>query len=59
MEALVRRVDQCSRIARGKERPRKTIGNNIERDLNFIGLNVNMIYDSTLWHRLIHVADST
>ena len=47
---LVRRVDQMegSLIARGRGRPRKTIGETIKRDLNVNDLNVNMIYDRTL-----------
>ena len=45
-----------SSIARGKGRPRKIVGETIKRDLNFNSLNVNMIYDRSLWHHLIHVS---
>ena len=59
VEALVWKVDQMesSLIVRGRGRPRKTIGETIKRDLNFNDLNVNMIYDRTLWRRLIYVAN--
>ena len=43
---------------RGRRRPRKTICETIRRDLNVNGLNINMIFDRILWHRLIHVANS-
>ena len=37
IETLIRKVDQTegNLIARGNERPRKTIGNTIEKDLDF------------------------
>ena len=35
-------------VARDIERPRKIIGETIKRDLDFNGLNVNMIYNTTL-----------
>lgn len=55
------RVDPMdgSPIARGIERPRKTVREIINRDLDANDLSINLIYDSTLWHRLIHVADRT
>ena len=37
-----------SPITRGRGRPRKTIGETIERDLDINGLNINMVYDRTL-----------
>ena len=46
-----------SPIARDSGRPRKSIGETIKRDLEFNGLNVNMIHDRTLWLHLIHVID--
>ena len=59
IEALVRRVDQMenSTIARERGRPTKTIGETSKIDLEFNGLNINMFYNRTLWHRLIHVAN--
>lgn len=48
-----------SPIANVRGRPRTTIGEIIERDLDYNGLNVNMIYDRKLWHRLIDIAGST
>ena len=61
IEGPVRRVDQMkgSLIVRGKGRANKTIGETIRRDLDVNGLNINMIYDRTLWCCLIHVADPT
>ena len=47
-----------SLIVRGRGRPRKIIAETIKRNLGFNGLNVNMIYDRTLWRYLIHVAYS-
>ena len=44
-------------ITRGRGRPRKTIGETIKRDLNVNSLNINMIYDTVLWHHLIYVAN--
>ena len=59
VEDLERRVDQRedSSIARGRGKPRKNIGETIKRDLNVNGLNINMIYDRTLWSRPNHVVD--
>ena len=61
VEALVKIIDQMedSPIANVRGRPRTTIGEIIERDLDYNGLNVNMIYDRKLWHRLIDIAGST
>ena len=42
------RSNGCSKIVRGRGRPRKIIGENIKRDLDVNNLNVNMIYDRTL-----------
>ena len=61
VEAPVRRVDwmKSSLVTRGRGRHRKTIVETVKRDLNVNGLNINMISDRALWHRLIHIADST
>ena len=34
-----------SSIARGRERPRKIVGETIKRDFDVNSLNINMIYD--------------
>jgi hypothetical protein len=60
LETELRRVDQIegSQIARGRWGTRKTIRKTKERpEIN--ELDRDMIYDKTLWHRLIHVADPT
>ena len=61
VEAPIRKVNQMegSLIARDRGRTRKTTCETIKRDLDFNSLNVNMIYDKTLWHRLIHITNST
>jgi hypothetical protein len=46
-------------ITRGRERPRKTIRETIRKDLENNELDQKMVYDKTLWHNLINVADST
>ena len=50
VEVLVSKVDHIkgSSIVKDRGRYRKTIGETIKRDLNFIGLNVDKIYDKTL-----------
>ena len=50
VEVIIRRVDQIegSPIVRGRERPKKTIGEIIKRDLDINGLNINMICDRIL-----------
>ena len=60
-EAPVRRVDQMpsSLVIRGRGRPKRTIDETIRRDLKFNDLNENMVFDRTLWRRMIHVADPT
>ena len=60
-KAPLSRVDQLedSPIAGGRGRPRKIIWKTIKRDLEFNSLNVNMIYDRILWHRLIYIASPT
>ena len=35
-------------IARSRKRPKKTISENIKRDLDINGLNINIIYNRTL-----------
>jgi hypothetical protein len=48
---------QGSQITRGRGRPRKTVRETIKKDLEISEFNRDMIYDKTLWLRLIHVAD--
>jgi hypothetical protein len=61
VDFVVRRVDKMegSQITRGRERPRKTIRETIEKDLEINELNRNMVYDRTFWLNLIHVANLT
>jgi hypothetical protein len=61
VDAVIRRVDQMeeSQVKRGRGRPRKTIRETIRKDLEVNELDPNMVYDRTLWHHLIHVADPT
>jgi len=61
MDYVVRRVDQVkgSQITRGRVRPRKTIRETIKKDLEINELEKNMIFNRTLWRRLIHVTDPT
>lgn len=46
-----------SSIARGRGRPRKTIGDTIKKDLEGNELSIDMIFNRTLCRCLIHVAD--
>ncbi|KAM7518030.1 hypothetical protein LguiB_016992 [Lonicera macranthoides] len=57
VDAVVRRVDHMegSLVVRGRERPRKTIGETIKKDLEANGFTTDMIHDRPLWRRLIHV----
>ena len=48
-----------SQITRGRGRPRKTIRETIRKNLEINELDGNMVYDRTLWHKLIHVPNST
>jgi len=48
-----------SKITRGRGRPRKTTTETIKKDLEINELDQNMVYDRTLWHNLIHVANPT
>ena len=61
VDAVVRRVDQIeeSHVKRCRGRPKKTIRETIRKDLEVNELDSNLIYDRTLWHNLIHVADPT
>jgi len=61
VDAVVRRVDQIeeSHVKRGNGRPRKTIRETIRKDLEVNELNLNLVYDRTLWRNLIHVPDPT
>lgn len=60
-EAPVRRVDQMehSPIARDRARLSKTIAKTIKKVLEVNGLSIDMIYDWTLCHPWIRVADPT
>ncbi|KAK7258655.1 hypothetical protein RIF29_24237 [Crotalaria pallida] len=55
VEAPVRRVDQMEGTtrARGRGRPRKTIGETIEKDMAINALSKDMIYDRPLWRLII------
>ena len=44
---------------RSRGRPKKTIREVIEKDLELNDLDRSMVLDRTLWRRLIHVADPT
>jgi len=59
VDAVVRNVDQIeeSRVKRGRGKPRKTIRETIKNDFEVNELNLNLVYDKTLWRNLIHVAD--
>jgi len=48
-----------SPIRKSRGRPRKTIRGTIRNDLEVNELDPNIVYDQTLWHNLIHVADPT
>jgi len=50
---------ESSQIIRGRRRPRKTIREVIKKDLAINELDRYMVYDRTLWCRLIHVAGPT
>jgi len=39
--------------------PRKTIREDIKKELDINELDLNMIYDKILWGTLIHIADPT
>jgi hypothetical protein len=53
------RVDQMedSQIARGRGRPRKTTRETTKEERDITELDRDMIYDRTLGHYLINVAD--
>jgi len=59
VDIVVRRVYQMeeSQVKRGRGRHRKTIRETIRNDLEVNKLDLNMIYDRTLWRHLVHVAD--
>jgi len=61
VDIVVRRVDQMeeSHVKRGRGRPKKTIRETIMKDLEVNEFDSNLVYDRTLWHNLIHVADPT
>jgi len=61
IDVVVRRVDQMkeSQVKGGRGKPRKTIRETIKKDLEVNELNPNLIYDTTLWRNLIHIADPT
>jgi len=54
------RIDQIegSQVTRGGGRPRKTIRETITKGLEINELEKDMVFDRTVWRRLIHVADS-
>jgi hypothetical protein len=58
VDYVVRRVDQMegSQITKGWGGTRKTVRETIKKDLEINELDRNMVYDRTLWCRLIHVA---
>jgi hypothetical protein len=60
VDYVVRKVDQIERsqVTRVRGRPRKTIRETIRKGLEINELEKDMVFDRTLWHRLIHVADS-
>jgi len=57
VDVVVRRRDQMEgcQITRGRGRPRKTIRETIKKDLKINELEKDMVFDRTLWRRLIHV----
>ena len=59
VDAVVRRVDQIeeSQVKRGRGRPKKTIKENIRKDVEVNELDLNIVFDRTLWRHVIHVAD--
>ena len=56
MDSVVRRVDRIegSQVTRGRGRPRKTI----RKGLEINELEKDMVFDRTIWRRLINVSDS-
>jgi hypothetical protein len=42
-------------VARGKKRPRKTVGQTIKKDFVLNDLSSDIIYDNILWHQLINI----
>ena len=58
---VVRMVDQMEdcHTTRGRRIPRKTIREDIKKELDINELDLNMIYDKILWGTLTHVTDST
>jgi hypothetical protein len=61
VDSVVRRAEQMegSQITREEEDLKKTIRETIKKDLENNELDRNMVYDRTLWRRLIHIADPT
>lgn len=59
VDYAVRRLDQMegSQTARGRRRIYETINKTIEIDLEINELDKSMVFDRTLWCRLIHVVD--
>jgi len=56
VDSVVRRVDRIegSQVTRGRGRPRKTI----RKGLEINELEKDMVFDRTIWRRLINVSDS-
>lgn len=61
VDCVVGRGDQMegSQTIRGRGRSRKIIRETIRKDLKINELDRNMVFDRTLWHNLIYVADPT
>jgi hypothetical protein len=61
VDVVVRRVYQMeeSQIKKGRERPKKTIKETIMKVLEVNEFDPNMVYDRTLWHNFMDVANLT
>ena len=58
-KAYVRKVDQMifNPLKKGKGRPKKTLGEIIQRDFWLNDISKNLISDKNQWHYLIQVAN--
>ncbi|KEH40085.1 hypothetical protein MTR_1g021865 [Medicago truncatula] len=61
VDFVARRVNQMegSQITRGVGRPRQTIRKTVRNNIEINEFEKGMIFDKTLWRRLIHVSDAT
>jgi hypothetical protein len=61
VDYAVRRVHRMEDIqfTRGRGRPRKTIRETINKDLEINELDPTMVHDKSLWRNFIHVPDPT